>query len=225
MKSKNNLKILVNWINNLENEKKDYAKKYFNFNCIYGLDDEDYLKLKELRNIVVNMFIDFDKDKILKKLMLSGLNEEISTLIYENCESNIQVLTHTRILNEIDIEKLSKVIDFVIEKMFIYFNEYNLYPIEYVTKTIGLSSIDEMRVIISFLFFTYTRIATKSNSLESQSLILDRVYGVEKSRIDIIINKVKDKTEIIQKSYLLCQFHKFMSVIETEDDSNNNDVD
>ncbi|MFZ3132314.1 MAG: hypothetical protein WA125_14770, partial [Desulfosporosinus sp.] len=86
------LPILIKWFNNLEDTQRDDLVKHINSEAFLP-EKENFEKFKLLRNEIVNLITTGqEKDSVLKKLTVVGMEEKIGDFLFKYCSSMVTTL-------------------------------------------------------------------------------------------------------------------------------------
>lgn len=216
-KNKKGLKLSIKWLNELPEGKKGIVYDFIEKDCIFGLDDDDYSELKDLRNFVIDIIIDNSSEKdTINKLILAGLDEEVAKKLYDHCNILAIPLKNSKTVNKLALDQLKDISKFVINKVFIY-EEFHLYPFEYFAKTYNFNNIDEAKDVVNFLFNMYSRVIVREISPDTLRIILEKQYELPVEKINIIVDNLANSINEMQMSFLVNTLYKLTDLLNSED--------
>ena len=196
------IKDLINWLNSLDDVIRGYVLKFVSNNCLFGLNDEDFLKVKELRSIIIEMINqNLDKEQIIKKLLLLGLEDVAAEKLYFYAIKNAMILDDAMIVKKLNQDKLEKIVDFVINKIFLY-DDALLYPFDYFVKTYEFSNSDEAGKTVRVLYNLIGKVSERKYSINTLKVKLEKDLDFPCHLSEVIVKKVTDNIEELQKVYI-----------------------
>ena len=195
------LQILIQWFNKLEDNQKDDLMGHIK-SMAFIPEKETFNKFKALRNEIVNLITSGqEKDTILQKLTVGGMEEETGNIFFEYCSSMLNPLRDSQIINSLELDGLKNVMDFVIHKMFIY-REYGLYPFDAVFQSGNFGNRTEAQKVLRFLHKTTFQVARRDISPDTFKLILLNDYDLSPDSVEIITDLLKTNAHELHQAQL-----------------------
>lgn len=234
--SKSFLKKSIEKFNGLDQTKQNYIIKSIehgrlvilnNFNNILTLDDISIFK--EIKNCIVKTITEVgEKNLVIKKIKLAGLEEKYSLIFYEYCNNLVRPIADSNIIKMIDNNDLKEIIDFIIQKMFFYQDYKEYYP-EYLINKTNFNNRAQIIKVLRFLYHIIFMVSSRQNSPEVVKARMLEELEFPEERLDIIFSSIKENINELHHAYLIMEFDSISSKISKIesffDDLNENEDD
>lgn len=176
---------------------------------------QGYLVL--LNNIVELIQQEVDKEKVVKKLIINGLEADDANLFYDFGSRIEKMTADSEIINSMSVNSFKCAINFVIEKMFLS-REYSLYSLDYVTNLCDFKNKAEMAKAIGFLYSKIESISTKEISLATLKSIFEVDYLIKGDLQDAFFQCINEKLSDIYQAQLFNQLQRVLCKIDQLED-------
>lgn len=219
MKNTKSLKSLVEWFNQINDDKRKYILESMDNNYQLIIDKQDFNNFKFLRDKIIEIILNgLDEEKIIKKLITSGLEELSARNFYTYCNFYAKPMNDSKILKIMDLDNFIKTVDFVFDNMFFYY-QIEYYSPEKLIKVGGFNNSDEARKAIRFIYNYVSRVLDRKISPSFLSNILEVDFDIPKSLIDALIGRIDDNLTSLREARLMT---KLIDVEEKIDSFDNN---
>ncbi|HZK83075.1 MAG TPA: hypothetical protein VFC58_00050 [Desulfosporosinus sp.] len=220
------LQILIKWFNQVEDNHRDDLMRHINSIAFFP-EKDIFNKFKELRNEIVNLIATGqEKDTILQKLTVGGMEEGTGNVLFKYCSSLLNPVRDCQMINSLELDGLKNVMDFIINKMFIY-REYGLYPFNTLVKAGNFRNKTEAHKVLRFLHKIIYQVATREISPDTFKIILLNVYDLSPDSVEIISNLLKTNANELHQAqlfYIMDQVQDKLEEEEQEDDDVDDEV-
>ncbi len=217
-KNSKKFKDIIKWLNELNDDNREYVLECLAYDRIFELENEELENTKSLINYSMDLFIENeDIDKIKEKLILSGLEESVSIQILDYIEYTGTLINDSKFVQKSEIKQLESIIDFIINKLFLY-EEYNLYPFKRFAKMHNFDNTNDAKTIYRFLHQHISYVVSRELSPNTLYKILTKSYDIPNELSELIIKKIKENQDEMEKAYVILKTKEIYSKLE-EDDS------
>jgi len=221
------LQILIELSNKLDDKQKDEFMKHISFMAFFP-EKEIFYKFKALCKEIVKLISEgHEKDIILHKLTVAGMEEEVGNIFFKYCSSILNPLRECQIINSLELDGLKNIMNFIINKMFIY-REYMHYPFSTIVTTGNFRNKAEAQKVLRFLHKTVFQVARRDISPDTLKLILLNDYDLSPNSVDIITDLLKSHASELHQAQLFYTIDevddKLEELLEDEDEDENEEV-
>lgn len=208
-----NLKKLVKWFNELTDKQREDIYKHFEFIAFYP-EEQNFNKFKELRNEITNLIsTGTEREKVIEKLTLAGLEEDACKNIYNYCEQIVKPLQDLQIVKSLDTKSVSNIMNFIIYKMYIY-REFKHYPFQSLVELGNFNNRIEAGKALRFLHKIVFQVADREISPDTTELILLNDYDLSQDLIEVIINLLTTNASELHQARLTSAIDEILTKIE-----------
>lgn len=209
--SKTKISKYIDNFNKLSEAKQEYIferlknNEFIELNNISILTQDDIDLFNNLRNYTLDIIENNpEKEEVIKKLNLSGMEEDASELFYKYFVKISKPLRDAQILKTMREEQFKKIVEITLQRVVIY-TDASFYSKEFLTNEVGLNNSTELIKVLRFLAHYISQVAGMNMSPEMLKYKMEKEFDIPEKLTLILYNCVSTNLLQIQHSYLLAK--------------------
>jgi hypothetical protein len=220
VKSLENLKNIIRDFNGLYENKFKFIVNCLNDNkSLYlnshleDLNRGDLQLFIKLRNSVIELMSDYNKDQLIEKLINYGLDKKLTETIYEYCHNLKKLVINSKLIVNMTPEHFEQTLDFIIKKIFLY-NDYTQYYINHLIKISGLKNSNETTQVLNFLHFYIETVSNRITSPELLKSKFENEFEIPEELSSIFYHLINENIFSLHQANLLSKVNSISSKVE-----------
>lgn len=209
---KSNFEKVCTWYNSLENNKQVAILGYLKNRTVDdSLTKEDLLYLNKLVVLLPKVFTEMkNEEQILSFFSECGLEQIVSKSMLDFAKKVETPFRDAKVLKSLSTKNLKNVVNFVIEKIYIY-EDFLVTPLEEYLEICGISDEEEARSALRFIKNQINSVLRKRYSPKVLESILKSDYEFEEEQVKIIIELIRENLQTMEQSYSIRQLNSILS--------------